>query len=540
MKSQSRVTSPSASPPDAGGQALADGGRQGRYGNSFLQDQLASGVSGGAGGGTSAGGGGPGGGGTVAMDDDGARTTAGMASARSTGPLGSPQRADVEAADAFVASGPKGPTAIQPATGLGGFDAAYTPGTGAGTLDITVRGGVHFIDPLHADGAGRAVASDPKYAKMATSVNRLPTDQRTAILPQFAWATAADERQDWIDQLKKSVQNTWSNQHAFHIHRPGWTWVGAQVAVHVNVAARTERNADDHVAIDAVKTPESEDLYSYGISSSVSSMDAADPHDSTMQISSSDVAARPADILEIQNVYFATGSATLDAAGQEQVRKWARTFAGDPSNPASHAVKALIQGHTDSVGGTALNQELSERRLKHVVDLVRAAGFTNIDDRLTQEAKGKSQMVEHGQDNEASKWSRRVMLSIDHPEGAQVLAAHEFGHVFGLGDQYATSDKAGNPTSVSGTGAQTGQAADHDGLTRNMLDENGTALSGSIYENNDGIMSGGNKVNAEHYSTFDAALRSLTSVSEWALGGPQARPDPATLDTPPAVANRAP
>jgi hypothetical protein len=131
-----------------------------------------------------------------------------------------------------------------------------------------------------------------------------------------------------------------------------------------------------------------------------------------------------------------------------------------------------------------------------------------------------------------------------------VIAAHEFGHTFGLGDQYATHDTAGNPTTITGTGAPTGGAASHDALTKQMLDDSGANLPGAIFENNAGIMSGGNTVHAEHYSTFHEALRTVSGVAEWALGPPHSKAaivaaasgtgtgtgttPPATATTPPA------
>lgn len=133
--------------------------------------------------------------------------------------------------------------------------------------------------------------------------------------------------------------------------------------------------------------------------------------------------------------------------------------------------------------------------------------------RTTQVGRGES-LADQTTENPTD---RRVDISINH-HGSQVLAAHEFGHAFGLGDQYATSDTTGNPTNITGTGAQTGQAAAHDALTKQMLDKAGHHLPGAIFENNAGIMSGGNQVMAEHYSTFAEALRKVSGINEWALG----------------------
>ncbi len=91
---------------------------------------------------------------------------------------------------------------------------------------------------------------------------------------------------------------------------------------------------------------------------------------------------------------------------------------------------------------------------------------------------------------------------------AQIIAAHEFGHAFGLGDQYAT-DAGGF---ISGTGRATGSRSPHDDQTKKMTDSSGTNLGGSVNENNADIMSLGNKVSAQHYSMFHSALGEITGM----------------------------
>jgi hypothetical protein len=112
-----------------------------------------------------------------------------------------------------------------------------------------------------------------------------------------------------------------------------------------------------------------------------------------------------------------------------------------------------------------------------------------------------------------------VNLVVDSGE-AQVLAAHEFGHAFGLGDEYAV-DPGG---AISGTGSATGSRADHDPQTKAMTDAAGAHLPGAINENNDNIMSLGNAVQPQHYSTFHTALTQITAIDEWALGPAAPRP----------------
>ena len=70
--------------------------------------------------------------------------------------------------------------------------------------------------------------------------------------------------------------------------------------------------------------------------------------------------------------------------------------------------------------------------------------------------------------------------------------AHEFGHVFGLADEYEEGSR------------NAGDASGHNKLSNDM--DTGNAL----VENNDGIISMGNTVRAQHYSVFVWALRELT------------------------------
>jgi hypothetical protein len=86
---------------------------------------------------------------------------------------------------------------------------------------------------------------------------------------------------------------------------------------------------------------------------------------------------------------------------------------------------------------------------------------------------------------------------------AQVVAAHEFGHLFGLPDEYAAPFRA------------PGTRADDNDAAAKMGGPN--APSGALVENNDNIMSEGSVVRPQHYSAFLDALRKVTGLSEWRL-----------------------
>jgi outer membrane protein OmpA-like peptidoglycan-associated protein/polyisoprenoid-binding protein YceI len=71
---------------------------------------------------------------------------------------------------------------------------------------------------------------------------------------------------------------------------------------------------------------------------------------------------------EANAIYFPTGSAALDPKSEPMLNSGA-----DIANRCP-AVKFLVEGHTDNVGGKRSNQHLSEARAKSVVDYLAAKG----------------------------------------------------------------------------------------------------------------------------------------------------------------------
>ena len=64
---------------------------------------------------------------------------------------------------------------------------------------------------------------------------------------------------------------------------------------------------------------------------------------------------------------------------------------------------------------------------------------------------------------------------------------------------------------ISGTGDDVGVATEHDQLGRDM------GVGGSVYENNENIMSLGSTVKPQHYATFMKALHEVTNITDWQL-----------------------
>ena len=100
--------------------------------------------------------------------------------------------------------------------------------------------------------------------------------------------------------------------------------------------------------------------------------------------------------------------------------------------PGRRPAKVELVGHASQSGDDAYNLDLSKRRAANVRKTLRPAIPRRHDARRRPAAKGEegANPVEDAED-------RRVDMIVDGGD-AQILAAHEFGHAFGLDDQYAT------------------------------------------------------------------------------------------------------
>ncbi len=193
-----------------------------------------------------------------------------------------------------------------------------------------------------------------------------------------------------------------------------------------------------------------------------------------------------------------------------------RTFEGAPSDPRSHPTQVQVIGFSSTRGSARSNMALAQRRAAAVTAYLSANGWTNVATRVQTSAQGETG---GSTTNPDLNTDRRVDLIVDNND-RQVVINHEFGHAFGLDDEYAVGDRTGNPGFISGTGGNAGAAADHDAMVKKMTDSTGVALPGAIAENNDGIMSLGNAVRPQHYAPFHEALVTISGVSEWSLGAP--------------------
>jgi hypothetical protein len=198
-------------------------------------------------------------------------------------------------------------------------------------------------------------------------------------------------------------------------------------------------------------------------------------------------------------------------AERTKIRNFANRWQGAaPGTAGSRPASVELKAMASASGTVEHNETLAQARAAAVKAELAAAGFNNTSTRVAETPLGES--VAAG--SEDKKFRRVDMI----PDGgaAQTTAAHEFGHAFGLDDEYGAEFGAGRPAA--------GTAVDHNKATQGMTDAGGAQLPGAVVENNSNIMSVGTVVQPQHYSTFHEALRAITGIEEWALGPKAVRP----------------
>lgn len=415
---------------------------------------------------------------------------------------------ELEAAEDWARDGPypATPATQISAIGTGGFDAQYIADAtdGNGVLHITQGVAVSFKDTLVVTGGVVAPSPDLPASGLtgATTTSALAARMnaiadpaaRAAAVAAYQWTPA--QKAPWIAELVPLIGQAWGGQHAFFLNQPRWEWLGATAAVDLRVGERA-RGATDHLDLSTFKTPAGESLDTFGISHETGPGTAASGLDQTMRLASTSINPNSFELLR-RSVEFNLGSADLTPRATAALDGFIATFNGANAAAAHQEVRVDVVGHTSASGDAAANQRLSEQRTAAVREYLRSNGFFNVATRVTEQGRGERE-ADATDPRRAS--DQRVDLVVDGGE-RQIVAIHEFGHSFGINDEYGT----------------VGTTPGHDTRARAMTDASGAALPGAVREHNGGIMSFGNEVRARHYANFHHALQTITAKSPWSLG----------------------
>jgi outer membrane protein OmpA-like peptidoglycan-associated protein len=106
----------------------------------------------------------------------------------------------------------------------------------------------------------------------------------------------------------------------------------------------------------------------------------------------------------LKNIFFATGSAELEAISQTELEKLLEFLNKNPS------LKIEISGHTDDVGNEQLNLKLSQARAEAVKSYLVEKGI--VPGRLTAKGYGKSKPIAPNTSDATRKLNRRTEFTV--------------------------------------------------------------------------------------------------------------------------------
>jgi outer membrane protein OmpA-like peptidoglycan-associated protein len=109
-------------------------------------------------------------------------------------------------------------------------------------------------------------------------------------------------------------------------------------------------------------------------------------------------------IVTLPGIFFDTGKSTLKPGAKATLTKIAAQLKKDDG------ARVSVEGHTDSVGGAAANEALSEKRAAAVRDFLTKVGVD--EDHITSSGKGESEPVATNKTAAGRQQNRRVELVI--------------------------------------------------------------------------------------------------------------------------------
>ena len=120
-----------------------------------------------------------------------------------------------------------------------------------------------------------------------------------------------------------------------------------------------------------------------------------------------DISLKSVDIgtsIVLRNIFFDLGKATLRAESTNELERLGKLLYDNPT------LKIEISGHTDNIGASEANKNLSDKRAKAVVDYLIKKGVTG--DRLTYVGFGEDRPISSNENAEGRQQNRRTEFKI--------------------------------------------------------------------------------------------------------------------------------
>jgi len=425
----------------------------------------------------------------------------------------------------FQINGPYTLTNHVPSTGIGKFDAEYDPLSGQ--FKVIVKVNFDFVD-----------YTDPNY-QLEARANK-PLDAKYL---QAQWDTTA--KRPWIDEFKRQINTIWNGKFRMQCVRPGWADVVATPVMEV----REVPNGQQHfkVKVDKAALVNGQKMRTMGGSSYV------DSDKGIVQLREFDLVDKIADPSVHAYLHEGEKSGNITPAYKLDRQRLDGLLAqfgrlSYQANSLSLQSPRLLLNLTDAINRTKIPSKLAH--LHPIIiekNMVTTTGVrTNWRLAAVRAQRLQQQLQAAGVQNPiqislGSESFNGLVVKIAPPDPlienvyvqnwSRISAAHEFGHMVGLADEYnpaATTEMVqkmisdgllppgtpGNHLSTKGASKSSGQGGKQTAFAR-LLEE--TNLSAPDFNPDQtapmstSLMTGGYELMAQHFVTFWEALTQMTA-----------------------------
>jgi outer membrane protein OmpA-like peptidoglycan-associated protein len=362
---------------------------------------------------------------------------------------------------------------------FGRFDARYTPVgpvPSEGTLEITLWTHINYEN----------FSAERKKKDPYKNIKFTPEQ-----LADFNWTQ--EEKEKFEFDFMTSVQNAWSNKFKFHLKDPAFSEYLSNVKI-------TVLTVDDpklaHTKINALKVPKNAPRFRAFVKGNEATLEKRDPTEPQKNKTNSFDMIR-------QIGAFGYDSAALTPELIDQITEVA-TFIKQDKDPDKWSLS--FAGRASSQGSKDYNQKLANRRSESVrLELFKQMGW---DDNVV----ANYIILNRGEENatEEAKF-RRIDITVTktanlgpEKEVEQNVAAHEAGHMFGLGDEYIRETNLMENEEAKFLGDK---PSHYENVEKFIGKDEANEL---LISKTDSIMSVGSTVKKGHYLSFLLAINKLT------------------------------
>lgn len=361
------------------------------------------------------------------------------------------------------------------------FDAEYTPVGPVpqiGTFEIILK--VHIT---YKHFTRRMMRKEPYRSY------RFTRDQRK----DFKWTD--EEKIKFATDFKKSVTEGWGEKYKFHLKDPSFAeYQTGSVKVRSEVV---DDPAQAHTKITAQKVPKDAPRFRSFVAGDEATLDIRDPsEEETHKVPEREL------VRQIKPFGFDSADVTPVKPQVDEVDQKLKEI-GAAQPPGTKDWVVGFRGRASSKGNKGYNKKLGQQRAEAVKNQITAdLSWAHVV--LTSEGEENA-----SEDEKFQRVDVAVTKNVDDTEVSQNVAAHEAGHMFGLGDEYVEEDPD--------TGAIPKFFGDEPTHYGDVQAHIGTDEANELLNQGSGsIMSEGGTVHKGHYVYFLEALKSMTK-KDWTI-----------------------